>query len=220
MNLADLALKLSDAGLDVSGWHALLAKSKATEQDRELAESDDGTLAAVGNLASLLAGIEMEAGGRAREAAEGASSGTPDGQGAKLADHVAQVNKEVEAITAGTEHKIRDLVHEIHEDIGHVLVTEDTKPRPGATMSRQKLLKGLAEIAQELCQPISVITCSLDLVVSQALGEVPEAQVELLELANESARRIQHVVGCLHELSGLPQDLKPNNDIRKALYEA
>lgn len=205
---SELSLKLSDAGLDVSGWHALLAKSKGTVEDRDMAESDAGTLSAVGNLAALLSHLQDDVKGKDAQPAEEKKE--------QLADHLAKVDQEVKAITAETEHKIQDLVKDIAAESDELEAADGQAPA-GKRMSRNKLLRALAEIVQELCQPLSVVSCSLGMVTSQALGEVPAAQLDMIKLAEENANRIDHLMNALKAISGIPDGHRPDAQSQDAI---
>ena len=76
----------------------------------------------------------------------------------------------------------------------------------------------LAEIVQELCQPLSVINCSIEMIKSSHLGAVSDSQLEILNLASTSGDRVKLLVDKLLELSGLPTTMTPDADIQSSLY--
>jgi hypothetical protein len=84
---------------------------------------------------------------------------------------------------------------------------------------RKKLMVLLAEVVQELCQPLAVINCSIDMIKSKHLGEVSNAQLEMLDLASTSGERVRLLVDKLLELSGLPRTLTPDSGIQSSLYK-
>ena len=96
---------------------------------------------------------------------------------------------------------------------------EAKKVGRGPKVSRKRMLAVLAEITQELCQPLSVITCSISMVVSKSLGNVTDPQVDMLKLASESAAKMEVLIDNLEKISGLPTDLAPDSAIQRALYE-
>lgn len=208
---SDLALKLSEAGLDVSGWHALLAKSKTgTAEDRALGESEDGTMAAVGNLATLLDQLMTDVEATPTEATP------PEEQADRLTQHLTEVNAEVQQLTAVTEHKIHDLVAEIQADLATPEGAEAAAPQ---RLSKRKLVKALAEIVQEICQPLSVVGCSLNILTEKMLGELTDPQMDTLKLANESVQKIHKLVDAMVLIAGMPTELDPDSTLQRAIYE-
>jgi signal transduction histidine kinase len=111
--------------------------------------------------------------------------------------------------TAG---RIRFLTDELQVDESAVAALEDAARAQGQAVriTRRQLLEMLAEIAQELCQPLSVVQCSLDMVSSRMLGEVSDSQMEMLKLALESVTRLQGLVEGLRTVAGVPQSLTPD----------
>jgi hypothetical protein len=210
---SDLAIKLSEAGLDVSGWHALLAKSTATAADRALAQSEDGTMAAVGNLASLLDQLMADVEEKPDEEAP-----PPEEKVDRLTQHLSEVNAEVQQLTAVTEHKIHDLVTEIQTDLAMPEGEAAATGKP-LRLSKRKLVKALAEIVQEICQPLSVVGCSLNIVTEKMLGDLTDPQMDTLKLAAESVEKIQKLVSAMEEISGMPDDLDPDSNLQRAIYD-
>ena len=85
-------------------------------------------------------------------------------------------------------------------------------------MSRESILAMLAEIGQEICQPLAVIKCSLDMILSKALGEISAMQKEMLDLAVESGSRVEMLANKLIEISGMPKGTKPDTEILDDVY--
>jgi hypothetical protein len=86
-------------------------------------------------------------------------------------------------------------------------------------MTRGRLITILAEVVQELCQPLSAITCSIDMITSRTLGDISQPQADMLNLAYDSAGKIRTLVDNLEKIAGLPTTLSPDEEIQKALYE-
>ena len=84
------------------------------------------------------------------------------------------------------------------------------KPLP---LSHKALLRTVAEIAQELSQPLTVISATLDMLRSQRTGPITTAQGELLALAAESSSRLARLVACLMSIAGSPHTLKPDRTL-------
>ena len=86
-------------------------------------------------------------------------------------------------------------------------------------LTRKEILKFLAEMGQELRQPLSVINWSLCLVAEGALGAVTDQQKKMLSLATDSALRLEHLTDKLVELSGVPIALIPDSRILGDMYD-
>lgn len=67
----------------------------------------------------------------------------------------------------------------------------------------------LAEIAQELAQPVSVINCAVDMLSRGGLGPVSPAQVEMLTVAHECGLRVAKLLRQFRQVIGLPHTLRP-----------
>ena len=80
------------------------------------------------------------------------------------------------------------------------------------------MLAMLAEIGQEICQPLSVINCSLDMVRGKALGPLTPPQEEMLALAAESGARLDMLANKIIEISGVPKGTKPDSEILDDVY--
>ena len=208
-----LSDQLNDEGLDVEGWRQLLAKSGLTNP---ALEGSMGSLAAVGHLASLLDhisdGIDLDA----------LKSGAVSPENTeKLHEHVVEVEREVESMAAGTQQKIKHLVEDISADEETIEKVEKQVAKEGKQlrMSRKRLLEVLAEAVQELCQPLAVISCSLDMITTGSLGEVNPNQTEMLKLATESIQKMSLLADNLRNISGLPEELNPDAEIQASLYQ-
>ena len=85
--------------------------------------------------------------------------------------------------------------------------TEAAKSGTGPKLTRKRMLTILAEIVQELCQPLSVINCALGTIGGGHLGDVTTAQADMLQLAGEGAAKIEVLIDNLRNISGLPDTL-------------
>ena len=101
---------------------------------------------------------------------------------------------------------------------GRMKIEQDAAASGNAPrMSRKRLLTILAEVVQELCQPLSVISCSLGMISGNNLGDVAAAQLDMLKLAEESAAKMAILIDNLQQVAGLPSGLTPNRDIQDTL---
>lgn len=199
----DLKERLFEGGLDVDGWRDLVARSGVNKGGGE--GSEDGGMESVGHLAVLL--HEME------NSIASAGKGSVEGL-----DKVAiQVQKEIAGLVSKTEQKILSLVENMQNENE---AESKGQPVPEAKrMPRKKLMEILAEIAQELCQPLAVINCSVDMIRGGSLGEVASTQLEMLCLAAESGARLETLINKLMKISGVPETRSPDADIQESLYK-
>jgi hypothetical protein len=202
----ELREKLAEGGISDEEWNELLLRSGVHgTQDDSLV----GVGAAVGHLAALL--VKMEDRFVKNKPADSRLSDE------ELNKTVHEVDQEVTNIVVRTEKKIENLVDTIRADRA-AGAEDDKKEGKQPTLSRAKLLELLAEAVQELCQPLSVINCSIDMIKSNALGAVTEPQKEMLELASSNGERVVKLVNKLMEISGVPKTMKPDAGIQAALY--
>ncbi|MDD4872343.1 MAG: hypothetical protein PHR77_17465 [Kiritimatiellae bacterium] len=211
---AELKSKLEEAGLTMDEWTDLLLKSGARgggDDGSEGKGGDDiiGVGAAVGHLAALLVRMENKFGkNRPVDSAANAD---------EFNNTLREVDQEVANIVIKTERKIEKLVETIRAD-REAGADDGKKEGKQPSMSRAKLMELLAEAVQELCQPLSVINCSLDMMRSNVLGSITPQQKEMLDLASSNGERVVMLVNKLMEISGVPKTLQPDAAIQSSLY--
>ena len=132
-----------------------------------------------------------------------------------------EASREVDTIVAGTEQKIDTLVETIKAD---EKVVEDAEKKAkkegkGPVLTRKALLELLAEIVQELCQPIAVINCSTEMIRSKNLGDITDLQKDMLDLVCTSGEKLKQLTDRLLEISGLPSTMSPDEEIQTSLYK-
>jgi len=202
----DLRQRLTTAGLAPEGWRELLVKSGAPAGESAGGGAGSGSgggissLETVGRLALLLTGIE-----RLCLATEASADGVAS-TGMKQA--MAEVNAEVGRIADNAERKISELERQ--------RVRGESEAE---TWSREKFFAVLSEIGQELCQPLSVIQCSIAIIRNGQAGGLTDMQTEMSDLALASGRRIETLVNRLTAISGMPKTTKPDSSIISALYD-
>ena len=124
------------------------------------------------------------------------------------------VDREVEAAVERTETQLDALEEAVRE--------MDEEPSPGdessekKTLSKRQMIRILAEIVQELRQPLVVITCSIEMMRLQS-APLSEEQESLFELTESSSARLAHLVDRLVVISGMPKGRLPEQDIIEAL---
>lgn len=85
-------------------------------------------------------------------------------------------------------------------------------------LTRRQLLELLAEIGQELSQPLTVVTTTIEMLKARRAGGLTDAQVELLAMAGDSSAHLAHLVDCLIRIAGHPESAHPDHAILEALY--
>ncbi len=157
---------------------------------------------------------------------------------AELQDHLIRDGltpegwKELTGQTAAragtTSPEIQDLIAETARQLsllGHItgarltrlrdkLGTEDTPHQ----LSRREVLEILAELTQEISQPLTIMNGTVELIRSLRIGPLNESQLELLGMASESGDRIAQLVDSLMRIAGTPKTLQPDQDILQAAY--
>lgn len=199
-NEAEVRERMLSSGLSPDAWQELLQKSGVG------GAASTGGIAAAGHLASLLAQMESTF----------AQAGHGDQAAEQLNRMLAEVDKEVQKVVLKTEQKILDLVKNAQSE-GGAVAAEGVSPDQDR-ITRKRLYEILSEIAQELCQPLSVVHCSLDMLGSGAMGEMTAGQKEMLSLALSSGERMQKLIDKLMEISGVPTTLHPDSKLQDSLY--
>ncbi len=123
--------------------------------------------------------------------------------------------KEIDTASNKLMERIGEWVAAMHEEEAAALSSAPDQRR----RKRLELLAKLAEIAQELCQPLTVISASIDMVAGNYLGEVNEAQIGMLKLAAEGAERMRKLAYKLMEIANVPKALQPDQEILANLYQ-
>ncbi|MCK5849648.1 MAG: hypothetical protein KAH23_01940 [Kiritimatiellae bacterium] len=237
----ELEGKLAESGLDAGGWGELVQKSGATDVPGmggglpvaggvpgsgvagsgvagavgagTGAGGDGFSHLSIGHLATLLDHLEDQI-----SKVEGDDGGqTPE----EVASALTEVNNEINGMMVGTQKKITDFVGEIMAEQEESTEGEqgDVAKKKSTTMTKRRMLQVLAEIVQELFQPLSVVNCTLDMIVSKALGDVADTQIDMLKLARESTEKIQMLIDALNKISGVPDSESPDAEMIKTFYD-
>jgi len=209
----DIEAKLAEAGLTKTDWQKLLIKSGISGAGKL---DEDSAMAAVGHIGILLSGLD-----KAAKKAEAAGGPATTAEADVVEDAVRKVGQEVTNLVTTTGRKIQKLVEEVREDeqAAETIESEAREQGKGPRISRRQLLARLAEVVQELCQPLTVISTSVGMLQSGRLGEVSEQQSGMLRLADESGRKMRTLVDHLLEISGLPTTLSPDEKVQSSIYD-
>jgi signal transduction histidine kinase len=116
---------------------------------------------------------------------------------------VEQVQGNVSTLAESTEKKIQSLGDLIKGEER----TDKTVEGVGVKMHSSDLLASLAEIAQELAQPLTAINTSLEMILRGYAGDVSAEQVCLLNLASGSGEHMHYLMDQLVSIVGYPINL-------------
>ncbi len=198
---SELKQRLKDSGLDDDNWRELLLKSGVSQKEHDRQEENEGISDAVDGVAQTLKKLQQDI-----AQADGA---------AKLSKQdIRGIQTQIDRVVRQTEKSIQNLIDEIG---GKPNDARSHAERP--TLTRKRLFEILAEIGQELCQPLSVINCSVDMVRDGSLGDIAEMQREMLDIAADSGQKIQKLIDKLLAIAGRPKGLAVDKSIQSALYE-
>ncbi|MCE9614686.1 MAG: hypothetical protein K8T26_10450 [Lentisphaerae bacterium] len=196
-----LGERLLEEGVAPDRWGALLA------------QSGDPAVAAA-HLGPLLDRMERAAGELTKQ---------PDGNRQGQLDRVlTEVQTQVGVLVEHTAQKIKRVTADIQADRQAAEEADEAARRQGIGLkfSRRKLLELLAEVVQELCQPLAVINCSVDMIQSNMLGDVAPTQREMLKLVAESSAKLQDLVNGLQKIAGVPDTMSPDRELLKQVISS
>ncbi len=128
-----------------------------------------------------------------------------DGQLPHLVENIlAEMNKALQQTAVRAEAQMATLKRIIMIPAG----------RPdNADLSRRQLLILMAELGQELRQPLTVITGAIDMLLGRYFGPVAQEQAPILEMAAESSRHLDELIGRMVRIAGMPDSLSPDAKI-------
>jgi len=141
----------------------------------------------------------------------------PGGPGSEVAQPKIQNAGEIVTRTAEVVTGMTNVVSkQIEVFAERIKPAKDGNDKP--VLSRKALYEFLAEIIQELRQPLSVINSVMSAVGSGMMGQVTPTQKNMLGLAGESATRLDVLINKLAELFGMPKGLTPDSKILGTVY--
>jgi hypothetical protein len=142
-----------------------------------------------------------------------ASARGVDGQDSQGMTHVLQaIGREVDVLIRRTKGQASTLAQRVDADRDAVAALEqEARDRGvGLQLSREELLKSLAEINQELVQPLTVSSALLQMLKAGTAGTLSDAQRELVQTASEGMDRLERLIAYLQRISGFPVDISPD----------
>lgn len=102
-------------------------------------------------------------------------------------------------------------INRLEEKLG----TEERPRQP----SRKDVLEILAELTQEISQPLTIVNGTVALIRSLRAGPLTAPQLELLGMVAESGDRMAQLVDSLMRMAGTPTALTPDQAILGAAYQ-
>jgi hypothetical protein len=202
IEFSDLKDRLLAGGLSSGGWRELLLKSGAMSTGGV----SDKHLQTIGRLAMLVDKMHQTVHGDDKESATDA-----------VQQILQEVRSEVESLVNQTEKKMQSIVSDVQADQADD--KDGNKPDREKRMPRKKLFELLAEIGQEICQPLSVINASVDMINGGMAGAVTDLQKEMLGLVAESAVRLNSIASKLVEIAGVPETRVPDASVIGTIYK-
>ena len=193
-----------DEGMSPNGWQELMVKNSEQQRRDGTGDGGDGTgdeqglPGGIGALAVLLAELD-----------DIMSQGNTDSE--TVASKANALEQEVERIADGTEEKIAALESEL-DQLKEMLVGVDEFEATQESMPQHEFRELLAEIVQELCQPLSATNCAVNMTLGGHVGDLNNKQHEVLSVASKCGHRLDKLLEHLKDIVGMPRGLKPEKD--------
>ncbi len=209
--------RLLEEGLDEGDWQQLAMKGGGSAKPATMfgaggTESGNSADAVSGAevLLMLLSRLDVLLDGKAKDPE------APEAKGAALRETTDAIRAEMEAVADRVSQKVEHLATAVAE-----LATEPEPQSPKARKKRAARLSVftiLAEIVQELFQPLSVVKGVVDMMLGKYLGEVPDEQLDVLKLAGDGIDRLQLLMERLRDVCGNPATYHPDERILDYAY--
>jgi hypothetical protein len=118
--------------------------------------------------------------------------------GSEVKDLLGQATHDIDDTLSTTKEKLELLSKQLNEE------DPGTIGGQGRHMSREELLAALAEVAQELMQPLTAINATHEMLMHGYVGKVTDDQLEMLKLASNSGEHLTHLMNMLIDIVGCP----------------
>ncbi len=197
--LEELRGRLVDQGLTPEGWQELTVKLSPASTG----ESGRGGGSGLGDGVNEIKVLTLLLARIGETIQNPPTTGAPS----EIQSLITETGEHLTALAEITDKKIKNLKS--------LLTDEKTNP----VLSRRELLEILAEIAQEIMQPLTIITGTVAMIRSLRTGPLTDTQGELLSMIAESCKRMTTLVHHLMQLAGTPQTRQPDRAILNAAYQ-
>ena len=197
--LAELHDRLLESGLTDEEWTDLVARGRppapVAPPGLALFEKID-----TGVLNGLLA--------RLNERLKSLEELGPNASLNQIQDVLKSLDEEMATLVVRVEKKIQTLsaTEEERAEIEQAKTDETARRRMQA---RQRRMDLIAEIAQEFCQPLTVISSTVDMIRQCRAGVITDQQGALLSLAARSSDRMDGLINDLITICGMPDTTTP-----------
>ena len=124
----------------------------------------------------------------------------------QLHEIITQVEEQLEKLIEITERRIKHILDNIIADDSEADSRETESSRK---LTRRQLLELIAEIVQELYQPLSVVQCVIQTLLAGEIHLGSKEQRELMDLAARSTQRLNLLIGELYTVVGNPSSMHP-----------
>jgi len=133
---------------------------------------------------------------------------------------IGQLKEGVSALFEGTRARIESVAEAANADRQAVAEIEAQARSRGVPLrtTRDELLRKLAEIVQELRQPLTVASGVVDMMLGGNLDAITENQREMLRLAADSMDSAAQLTTHITELVGMPAGLHPDRAVLDEAY--
>ncbi|MDF7825053.1 hypothetical protein P4B35_13605 [Pontiellaceae bacterium B12227] len=121
-----------------------------------------------------------------------------DANGTAVKDLLGQANENLDDTISTTKEKLDVLSQQLNEGEGRTIGGH------GRNMTQDELLAALSEVAQELMQPLTAITASLEMMLQGFVGDITADQRDLLDLASNSGEHLKYLMRELINIVGCP----------------
>ncbi len=180
INGLDVAEELiSNTELPRSDWHRIVVDNRTSDHK----DSPPPIAAGLNTLATVFEKLDRLM-----------KTEAPDGSQVK--ELLGQACNDLDGSTDSTKEKLELLSKQL-EDTG-------TIGGQGKEMSRKELLSSIAEISQELMQPLTAISASLEMILGGYVGEVNLEQRNMLDIAKNSGTHLTFLMKELIKIVGCP----------------
>ncbi|MGI6087567.1 MAG: hypothetical protein ACOYCD_06440 [Kiritimatiellia bacterium] len=193
--LASMRADLMAAGMTPAGWKELMIRGGTEGGGGPDASDAYNGLAALGALLDKLDHLM--------------SSEKGDTPAARQA--IEEVRQGVQRAADQAAGKIHDLESTVAKTAGGLDAPAASWRRLSAEQ-QARTLELVAEIVQELAQPLSAMNCAVDMTLQERIGPLASSQKDILALAADSGEKIANLFDRLRNVTGLPQSLIPDKE--------
>ena len=141
---------------------------------------------------------------------------------AEALDHILDsISQQVETLIGETKGRTTSLAERVEADRETVAELESRARADGLGLhlSREELLTSLAEINQELVQPLTASNALLQILASGSIGELSGQQQDFIQQTTVGLQRLETLIDYLQRISGLPTELTPDSALLNEIYQ-